>query len=51
MKKINVEKLETNLRGIMTRTVEAGQMLGGICQVNQDGKMVSRVSVGTARLG
>ena len=51
MKKIDVEKLEAEVRGVMTRTVEAGQMLGGICQVNQDGKMVSRISVGTARLG
>lgn len=51
MKKMNVAKLEEGVRGVMSRTVEAGQMLGGICQVNQDGKMVSRISVGTARLG
>ena len=51
MKKLNAERLEAGIRGVMERTVNAGGMLGGICQVNQDGRMVARISVGTARLG
>lgn len=51
MKKLNAKLLEVNLKSIMERTVDSQQMLGAICQVNQNGEQVVHISVGKARLG
>lgn len=51
MKLLDQNKLQHNLEDILQRTVAERRILGGICQVNQNGVPVAQVSCGQARFG